>query len=101
MAAHHRAEDLIAIGAYVPGSDPRVDEARAKHHRIEAFLRQTVDEPYDRAQTMAAMIDIAGAGPAPVAVDEPALPAVTGELVADGQGFTGVFDPLPPGAEVV
>jgi len=98
LAAYHRAEDLIAIGAYVPGSDARVDEARAKMDRIEAFLRQTVDEPYDRAHTMASMIDIAEAGGDGGAI---ALPAVTGEVVDAPGSLTGTFDPLPPGAEVV
>jgi len=98
LAAYHRAEDLIAIGAYVPGSDARVDEARAKMAAIEAFLRQTVDEPYDRAWTMARMMEIADA---PADEARAALPAVTGEVTTPPGGLTGVFDPLPPGAEVI
>jgi flagellum-specific ATP synthase len=35
---HHR--DLITIGAYQRGSDPRVDNAIAQHARIEAFMNQ-------------------------------------------------------------
>jgi flagellum-specific ATP synthase len=35
---HHR--DLITIGAYQRGSDPRVDTAIAQHARIEAYLNQ-------------------------------------------------------------
>jgi flagellum-specific ATP synthase len=97
MAAHRRAEDLIAIGAYVPGSDPRVDEARAKLAGIEGFLRQSVDEPYSRAETMDRLLELAGADPAG---PPPAGAALTGE-VTGLPAVTGAFDPLPPGAQVV
>jgi flagellar biosynthesis/type III secretory pathway ATPase len=36
-------EDLISVGAYVPGSNPRVDAAFAKRAAIDAFLCQSVD----------------------------------------------------------
>ncbi|MCB0873403.1 MAG: FliI/YscN family ATPase [Thermoleophilia bacterium] len=100
MAAFRRAEDLIAIGAYVPGSDPLVDEAREKLPLIDGFLKQTVDEPYDRARVMERMIEIAGADTGQGPPGLPALEAVTGELV-EGDGLTAPFDPLPPGAVVV
>ena len=100
MAAFRRAEDLIAIGAYVPGSDPLVDEAREKLPFIDGFLKQTVDEPYDRARVMERMIEIAGADTGQGPPGLPALEAVTGELV-EGDGLTAPFDPLPPGAVVV
>src|SRR3954454_22731010 len=35
--------DLVAIGAYQPGSDPGVDAALAKREAIDRFLQQTVD----------------------------------------------------------
>ena len=47
MAAAAEAKDLVEIGAYVPGSDPVVDEALARREVIEAFLRQPVDEVAD------------------------------------------------------
>ena len=110
LAAHKRAEDLIAIGAYVPGSDPQVDEARAKLERINAFLRQPVDGPYRRDEALGEMCAIADVAPPvePVAQDA----ASGGRPVADGPppivpdeeprgGLTGAFNPLPPGAEVV
>jgi flagellum-specific ATP synthase len=43
MAALREKGDLIAIGAYHPGSDPTVDAALAKRDAIERFLQQTVD----------------------------------------------------------
>jgi flagellum-specific ATP synthase len=44
LAVHRDHEDLIAIGAYQQGADPRVDEAIARRAAIDAFLRQRVDE---------------------------------------------------------
>ncbi len=44
LAAYRDAEDLINIGAYVEGSDPRIDEARRYNHAINSFLCQRIDE---------------------------------------------------------
>jgi len=44
LAIHHDHADLIAIGAYQAGTDPRVDEAVELMPGIEAFLRQPVQE---------------------------------------------------------
>jgi len=40
MAAIRDSEDLVSVGAYVQGSNPRIDEARAKRELIAAFLCQ-------------------------------------------------------------
>ncbi len=45
MAAYQEAEDLINIGAYVSGSNPRIDRAIALHEKITNFLRQEIAEP--------------------------------------------------------
>jgi len=42
LAAYNRNRDLIAIGAYHRGADPRTDAALALWPRIEAFLKQDV-----------------------------------------------------------
>lgn len=47
LAAHRQAQDLINIGAYVSGSNPKVDEALRYMTQIEAFLRQSSDERSD------------------------------------------------------
>ncbi|MCL4848037.1 MAG: FliI/YscN family ATPase [Acidobacteria bacterium] len=47
MATIRDSEDLVSVGAYVPGSNPRIDEALAKREVIEHFLRQ----PADRLQS--------------------------------------------------
>jgi flagellum-specific ATP synthase len=45
LAVLREKEDLVAIGAYQPGSDAALDTALAHRTRIEDFLRQPVDEP--------------------------------------------------------
>jgi flagellum-specific ATP synthase len=92
LAAHKHAEDLIAIGAYVPGSDPRVDEARAKLGDIDGFLTQGTADPYSRDEALGRLLALAGSS-APIAADVP--------LPVTPAGLTGAFDPLPPGVEVV
>ena len=44
LATYRGAEDLISIGAYVEGSDPKIDYAKKMINRIDTFLRQSIDE---------------------------------------------------------
>ncbi len=44
MATYREAEDLINIGAYVRGSNPRIDESLKNWEAIRAFLRQPSQE---------------------------------------------------------
>jgi len=37
------SEDLLSVGAYVAGSNPRIDAALARRDAIDAFLRQSAD----------------------------------------------------------
>jgi flagellar biosynthesis/type III secretory pathway ATPase len=48
------SEDLVSVGAYVPGSNPAIDEARSKRDAITAFLCQ-------RSDTVCAFTDSLGA----------------------------------------
>jgi FliI/YscN family ATPase len=43
LAAIRDSEDLVSVGAYVAGSNPRIDEARARREAIDAFLCQSSD----------------------------------------------------------
>jgi flagellum-specific ATP synthase len=43
LSAIRDTEDLVSVGAYVPGANPRVDEARDRADAIEAFLCQPSD----------------------------------------------------------
>jgi flagellum-specific ATP synthase len=64
MATYASAEDLINIGAYARGSNPKIDQAMNAHERIQAFLRQGIDERGTFSDTTAAMHSIARAGEA-------------------------------------
>jgi flagellum-specific ATP synthase len=56
LAAHRQAQDLISIGAYVSGSNSKVDEALSKMARIDEFLRQSTDEDADFPQTVERLV---------------------------------------------
>lgn len=44
LATYREAEELINIGAYVKGSNPKIDEAIKKHPGLESFLIQDMEE---------------------------------------------------------
>lgn len=44
LSTYREAEDLINIGAYVKGSNPKIDDALKRIDTIRAFLRQESDE---------------------------------------------------------
>ncbi|MEI8254921.1 MAG: FliI/YscN family ATPase [Deltaproteobacteria bacterium] len=58
FAAHESAADLIQIGAYVPGSDPRVDRARTAMPRLEALIRQGLQEGVSRSAALNVLADV-------------------------------------------
>ncbi len=53
LATYQRAADLVNIGAYQPGSNPRIDHALAVRPAILAFLRQRPDEVSSFEETLA------------------------------------------------
>ena len=56
LATYKNAEDLINIGAYVEGSNPRIDLARRKIEAINLFLRQRADAPMPYGETLGLML---------------------------------------------
>jgi flagellum-specific ATP synthase len=44
LATYRKAEDLINIGAYVAGSNPKIDKAISSINQINAYLRQDIRE---------------------------------------------------------
>ncbi|WP_306605904.1 flagellar protein export ATPase FliI [Azonexus sp.] len=48
FSRYQRSRDLIAVGAYAPGSDPVLDQSIALYPRMEAFLQQKLTEKSDR-----------------------------------------------------
>jgi flagellum-specific ATP synthase len=58
MAAYAQAEDLINLGAYVKGSNPKIDQAIHVQDKIVDFLRQKVEQRATYAETSAQMTSI-------------------------------------------
>lgn len=58
MAVYAEAEDLIVIGAYVKGTDKRIDEAVLKIDAIRNFLTQTTKEHFTYEETVDKMFDL-------------------------------------------
>lgn len=52
LATYKSVEDLIAIGAYVKGNNPKVDQAVAKLDAIQGFLKQSRGDSAPWSDTM-------------------------------------------------
>ena len=55
-----RSRDLVAMGAYSPGSDPELDAALRSWPSLQAYLQQSPDETVDRAQALAQLAALDG-----------------------------------------
>lgn len=60
LAEHARHEDLISIGAYQKGTNPKVDEAIARHDPIIRYLRQEREEVVTFAEAVSQIEALAG-----------------------------------------
>ncbi|MCR1786367.1 FliI/YscN family ATPase [Nocardioides carbamazepini] len=58
LAAHRSVRELVEIGAYVAGADPDADAALARLPRIEAFLRQSMDDITPRAEAWSRLAQV-------------------------------------------
>ncbi|MHC9539903.1 MAG: flagellar protein export ATPase FliI [Vulcanimicrobiota bacterium] len=56
LATYKENEDLINIGAYKDGSNPKVDYAKSMINEVYGFLKQGVDEPSTFDETVAKML---------------------------------------------
>ena len=88
LATYERSRDLIAIGAYQAGADPRIDAAIERMPALEAFLRQTPDEAVTLPDTVAAL----NASVTPGAQVTPAAPVIAATQVLAAQPV----QPAPP-----
>jgi flagellum-specific ATP synthase len=52
LAAYRETADLIEVGAYVAGTNPRVDRALRCINEVNAVLRQAPEERFTLAQTL-------------------------------------------------
>ncbi len=57
-ATYKEAEDLINIGAYSKGSNPKIDEAIDKIDKINNFLKQGIEEKFTLEETLEEMRNI-------------------------------------------
>jgi flagellum-specific ATP synthase len=55
LSIYQQHRDLIAIGAYQRGTDPRVDAAITLWPRMQKFLQQGIQERTGLAQSAAAL----------------------------------------------
>jgi flagellum-specific ATP synthase len=55
MATYAQHEDLINIGAYVKGSNPKLDQAISVMERIKVFLKQGMHERASIHEALAQM----------------------------------------------
>lgn len=58
LAAYEQAEDLINIGAYQKGTNPKVDAAIERYEAIISFLRQELDEYSPFEETLALLSEV-------------------------------------------
>ncbi len=58
LASYQDAEDLITIGAYKSGQNPRVDRAVQRIDAVHSFLRQQVNEPVSLVDSWQAMAEV-------------------------------------------
>jgi flagellum-specific ATP synthase len=58
LASYQEAEDLINIGAYAKGSNPKIDYAVEKIDALNDFLRQGYNESTNLAETLARLGDL-------------------------------------------
>jgi flagellum-specific ATP synthase len=63
ISVYENMAELIRLGAYRRGSDPKVDEAMRFYPAIEAFLTQRKDERSDFASAYAALAQVLAAPP--------------------------------------
>ena len=60
-ATYLRNRDLIAVGAYQPGSDPKLDQAVQLWPKMQAFLQQDTHESFNIASSLNALSELLSA----------------------------------------
>ncbi len=65
LAAHREAADLVEVGAYAAGSNPRVDRALRCIDGLRTFLRQEPNERTGLDETLARLAQVLGTGEKP------------------------------------
>ncbi len=60
LSLYEHNRDLVAIGAYRAGSDPRIDAAIAAHPQLNEFLRQDLHEQVSYDASVAQLAELIG-----------------------------------------
>jgi len=55
---YQQNKDLISVGAYRPGADPRIDKAIEKNPAIMDFLQQSMDESVDLSRSLSELAQL-------------------------------------------
>ncbi len=58
LSTWERQRDLLALGAYVPGSDPETDEAMRRMPAVDAFLRQESGDATTLPDAVASLAEV-------------------------------------------
>lgn len=58
LATYRNSEDLISVGAYQRGTNPKIDKAIAMYDVLMNFLRQDIDETHSFEETIQTLIEI-------------------------------------------
>lgn len=61
LSTYQQSEDLISLGAYVSGANPKLDSSIKIRDRVLQFLRQDANEKSELPQTLSRLKEIAGA----------------------------------------
>jgi flagellum-specific ATP synthase len=61
MACYQNSEDLIQLGAYVAGSNQKLDRSIRSRDNVLNFLRQNADEKSKLSDTLTSLSSIAAA----------------------------------------
>ncbi|NSW76558.1 MAG: EscN/YscN/HrcN family type III secretion system ATPase, partial [Candidatus Atribacteria bacterium] len=60
LAVYREAEDLVNVGAYERGSNPRIDYALSMIDKVKAFLRQGIGEYFSFEETLRELFGLFG-----------------------------------------
>lgn len=102
-ATYLESEDLINIGAYRPGTNPKIDHAISLHDPIVGFLRQATHDVGDLQSTVAMLKSIVGDADAqqPNAAQASRTPGLRGSAMGSGlqQAVAGQQRGAAPGQQ--
>ncbi len=62
LSTYYRYEDMVTIGAYKTGSNPKLDYALAMLERVRSYLRQGMNEVVDMADSIQGLYALFGGG---------------------------------------